>query len=99
MAEDWRRAAPLTLVDSADTLPARLARLLASLPLASSECAFALDELSLRLGQRLPDQAQTLTYWQRGVLGRGLRRAGFSVRVELGRVVFMRVRGMAPSGG
>lgn len=75
---------------AAGALPQRLRAFLAELPRERGAFAFDLDEVSLRLGRRLPDQAQTITYWQRGELGRALRGAGFGVGVEYGRVIFMR---------
>jgi len=72
------------------SLPRRLAALLQGRDGEHREVPFELDELSLALGQRLPPQAQTMTYWQRGDLGRALRKTGFDVRVEQGRVIFVR---------
>lgn len=90
----WKLAlgnnADVVLVEETGPLPVRLASLLASFDDSSDEFSLALDELSLRLGLRLPDQAQTLTYWQRGDLGRALRGAGFMLRVQYGRIVFVR---------
>ncbi|MGI8552182.1 MAG: hypothetical protein ACR2PL_15575 [Dehalococcoidia bacterium] len=71
-------------------LPEQLTELLKELPKARREVSFTLDELSLRLGRRLPDPAQTITFWQRGPLGRALRAADFSVRVEYEKVIFVR---------
>ena len=82
--------ADVVFVDATGPLPVRLASLLTSLDASVEALNLALDELSLRLGVRLPDQAQTLTYWQRGDVGRALRGAGFLVRVEYGRVVLVR---------
>lgn len=70
------------------SLADRVAAMLSSLPAGSVEHVFALDDLSLRLGLRLPDLAQTATFWQRGELGRRLRGLGFGVRVQYGQVVF-----------
>lgn len=71
------------------SLADRVAAMLSSLPDNAGEWVFPLDELSLRLGLRLPDLAQTATFWQRGELGRRLRGLGFGVRVQYGQVVFL----------
>ncbi len=78
----------LSLSFEQGSLADRIAALLLSLPLIPLEQTFTLEDLSLRLGLRLPDLAQTATFWQRGELGRRLRGLGFGVRVEYGRVVF-----------
>jgi len=70
------------------SLADRVAGLLCSKPADAGEWAFSLDDLSLKLGLRLPAVAQTATFWQRGELGRRLRGLGHGVRVEYGRVVF-----------
>jgi hypothetical protein len=76
------------------SLPARVVALLNGRNRHDGDAPFELDSLALVLGQRLPDQAQTMTYWQRGELGRALRSAGYGVRVEQGRVIFVpRVNG------
>jgi hypothetical protein len=82
--------AGISLAQGSGALPDRLRALLASLSHDALEVSFSLDQICLRLGQRLPDQAQTITYWQRGELGRALRAEGFAVRVEYGGVIFMR---------
>ena len=64
--------------------------LLQSVPEDAFERAYTLDELALVLGLRLPDVAQTETYWHRGETGRRMRALGFGVRVEFGRVIFVR---------
>lgn len=69
----------------------RFQEMLREIPASQKETMLALDELSLRLGSRMPDVAQTATYWQRGAVGRALRSAGYSVRVELGHVIFVRL--------
>lgn len=80
----------LALAVEGASLPQRLQLLLRRVPTAQTEAVFDLDRLSLSLGRRLPDQARTLTYWQRGEIGRALRAAGFGVRVEFERVIFVR---------
>lgn len=72
------------------SLAERLASLLSALQKGAPEAGFTLDDLSLRLGLRLPDLAQTATYWHRADVGRTLRGLGFGVRVEFGRVIFVR---------
>ena len=71
-------------------LPEQLARLLARFAGDQREERLGLPQLSLELGRRLTEQAQTITFWQRGELGRMLRRSGFAVRVEYGTVIFIR---------
>jgi hypothetical protein len=68
----------------------RLSGLLQTIPATVGEQPYELDELSLLLGLRLPDVAQTVTFWHRGETGRAMRRLGFGVRVELNRVIFVR---------
>src|SRR5713101_8453551 len=89
MTGTMNRTQEVSLALSRGSLSERIVMLLRSLPADSGEHPFELDELSLRLGMRLPDVAQTATYWQRGELGRSLRRLGFGVRVEYGRVIFL----------
>jgi hypothetical protein len=71
------------------SLSNRLASLLGSLPAEPSEHCFNLDELSLRLGMPLPEQAQTATFWQRGDLGRSVRGLGYRVQVRYAQVIFL----------
>ncbi len=88
MASSVNRPEELSLSLERGSLADRVGALLRSLPADSNEHTLTLDELSLKLGLRLPDLAQTATYWQRGELGRRLRRLGYGIRVEYGRVVF-----------
>jgi hypothetical protein len=71
------------------SLAQRLEDLLSDAAAEGGELAYSLDDLSLQLGARLPDLAQTATFWHRGDVGRALRRHGYRVRVELGRVIFV----------
>jgi hypothetical protein len=88
MTSSTNRADELTLSLEQGSLADRVGALLESLPAGAGGHSLTLEELSLRLGLRLPDLAQTATFWQRGELGRRLRRLGYGVGVEYGRVVF-----------
>ncbi len=85
-----RSGAEVTLSLRQGSSTDRLVALLKTIPDTAAEQAYELDELSLVLGLRLPDMAQTETYWHRGETGKAIRRLGFGVRVEFGRVVFVR---------
>lgn len=91
--------APLELSLNQGSLAQRLALLLDAPNADSAELPFSLDDLSLALGLRLPDLAQTATFWQRGDLGKVLRRRGYGVRVEFGRVIFVAAVRARPDGG
>jgi len=80
---------PLGLSLNQGSLAQRLEQLLEDSDPENGQIPFALDDLSLALGVRLPDVAQTATFWQRGDLGRVLRRREYGVRVEYGRVIFI----------
>lgn len=90
MVTDPQSRAGIVVATLSGSLPERLRALLAEHATGQGDLPFDLDGLSLALGLRLPDQAQTATFWQRGDLGRALRGSGFGVRVELGRVIFVR---------
>ena len=89
-SEGERQRVEIALTPVQRSLPEQLVRLLSGLPDGETEIPFGLPLLSLELGRRLPEQAQTITFWQRGDVGRALRRAGFAVRVEYGKIVFVR---------
>jgi hypothetical protein len=80
----------VTLSLQSGSLTERLAALLQAIPDTAEEQPYALGDLSLLLGLRLPDLAQTETYWHRGETGRAIRGLGFGVRVEFGHVIFVR---------
>jgi hypothetical protein len=90
MGWDMEETSNVALSLERGSLAERLSSMLRSIPETATEQAYSLDQLSLTLGIRLPDVAQTATYWHRGDVGRRLRALGFGVRVELGRVIFVR---------
>jgi hypothetical protein len=79
----------LTVSQLEGSLPDRVGALLSSLPVERGEHVFALDDLSLQLGMPLPDFARNASFWQRGDLGRAVRRHGYIVQVRYGEVIFI----------
>jgi hypothetical protein len=90
MRDSARMGDSVTLSVHSGSLPERLSVLLRTIPDDAEARPYGLDELSLLLGLRLPEVAQTETYWHLGETGRRMRALGFGVQVEYGRVIFVR---------
>src|SRR5690349_11324918 len=80
---------PLGLSLNQGSLAQRLEQLLEDSDPENGQIPFAIDDLSLALGVRLPSDAQTATSSQHGDSTTALRPSEHHVRLPYGRVIFI----------